>query len=621
MEDNRKEIERPGASMIALIATMYVIPFIYSMIQCISCGVFTGEDCFRLVFSVQVLPVILIVAILLCHSYLSATKLVVETDVTNTDSIDKSNNMANLFSLFNILLPIMYAVIVPVMMGFAARSAGVDTFSTMPVFLFIMGSVLLIGLFVYVIWLERFENWLSFLPFGAEHVRFTIIGRYLATNGALVLGMFTLAFAPVFTPKYAEMPVGEIVRSAVIPKVILGVILDMIGFFMMTKGMKRRVDNIGEFATLLAKGDYRGKDLVVVSRDEFGVLTVLLNQFFSASKRVIGGINSHMKESNANAEELRADMNETSSSVEQIVGNIQSVQKQMEFQSSGVDTVSVAVNEIIQNIEALTKSIQNQGAGVEESSAAVRQMVANIQSVTTILERNGVEVDKLMKASDEGNKNIDEAVKMSRRILDESAGLQEASAVIQNIADQTNLLAMNAAIEAAHAGEAGKGFAVVSDEIRKLAEQSNTQGKKISESLQGLTEVIQEVASTTQRLQKQFGIIYSLTQNVKQEEDVVMNAMKEQNAGSTQILEAMKNIDDSTVGVRQEAQEMLESGKRISGEMSKLGQTTMTISDSMTEMANGTEQILKALRDGNEASSKTNDSMASLTELIDIFKL
>ena len=66
---------------------------------------------------------------------------------------------------------------------------------------------------------------------------------------------------------------------------------------------------------------------------------------------------------------------------------------------------------------------------------------------------------------------------------------------------------MNAAIEAAHAGEAGKGFAVVSDEIRKLAEQSNDQGKKITESLEGLEVVIQKVSDSTKQLQEQFNTI------------------------------------------------------------------------------------------------------------------
>ena len=288
----------------------------------------------------------------------------------------------------------------------------------------------------------------------------------------------------------------------------------------------------------------------------------------------------------------------------------------MEGQSSGINDATIAASEIMENIKTLNLSVDEQTASVEESSAAVREMVANIQSVTNILEKNGVQVDQLAKASDEGQKGVVNAVNMSRKILEESAGVQEASSVIQNIADQTNLLAMNAAIEAAH-----EGFAVVADEIRKLAEQSNTQGRKISESLSSLTEVIRGVAETTGQLQTQFGKIYELTQAVQQQEEVVMNAMKEQNEGSTQILDAMKNIDNSTISVKQGASEMLGGGKKITAEMGKISAAGESIMNLMEEISSGATQITEATANVTKTSEENNEAAKQLDGVIRRFKL
>ena len=246
------------------------------------------------------------------------------------------------------------------------------------------------------------------------------------------------------------------------------------------------------------------------------------------------------------------------------------VKSHMSNQSAGVEEASGAINQIIGNIKGLGSTIEAQSAAVEESSAAVRQMVANIQSVTSILERNEISTNQLQAASEQGQKLVKDAVGLSEQIIAESSGLLEASNVIQNIASQTNLLAMNAAIEAAHAGDLGKGFAVVADEIRNLAEQSNVQGKKITGSLKGLETVIEGVAASIKNLETQFDSIYDLTHVVQQQEEVVMNAMKEQSEGSNQVLLAIKSIDDSTLEVKQGSEEMIAGTTQIAKEMELL---------------------------------------------------
>jgi methyl-accepting chemotaxis protein len=81
--------------------------------------------------------------------------------------------------------------------------------------------------------------------------------------------------------------------------------------------------------------------------------------------------------------------------------------------------------------------------------------------------------------------------------------LTEMSAEVASIASQTNLLALNAAIEAAHARELGKGFAVVAEEVRKLSERSGTTGNLITQRVEALNRVLQEVLQATRTFHEQ----------------------------------------------------------------------------------------------------------------------
>ena len=603
---------------------LYLTPFAFMTPISLLSGLFTTQE-MGLIFKNPIVN--LMVAVVVIAGALMTYRLrsiIVKAELT-PEGIKKFNKQLILTDMLDIIIPVSSMIIIGETITISLKNSGIKLAAFQGgdpgffIVLLFLGSLFDVSLFFYILHIRIIEPKLYMIPFNNKEIPLNIVQRNVLTLTFALLGVIFLTMICI-TP--ANLAAGaHVVYKRISPILIYSVVYFAIAVLLLTADIINALKQIGGLTAALSQKDYTVADCRPMHRSELGIIIQGINAFKNQAADILRDIDVSTKKTSTQSDDLVHNMDLTKDNVANIVESLSTMKEEIENQSAGVEESNSSIEQIMGNIRALNSSIEAQAAGVTQSSAAVEEMVANIQSVTQILEKNNQVVNALTTAADKGQQQVKAAVKTAEGVLQQSEGILQASSIIQSIASRTNLLAMNAAIESAHAGEAGKGFAVVAEEIRKLAEQSGEQSKSIDENLRSLSEAIGGISTDINLVQNAFSDIYELSQKVREQETVIANAMEEQNSGNQQVLEAMHEISDSTAEVKNGSQEMLVGGEQILKEMRNLSEVTRVISDNMNQINEFSQQISDAITVTTASTNSTQENLQGLMKDLNSFKL
>ena len=390
-----------------------------------------------------------------------------------------------------------------------------------------------------------------------------------------------------------EAPVNSAVRKLIIVAVV-AILAGAIIILIFVMSISKSINNVKQFASVLASGDFTVDKIANKRGDELGQMSESLNDMFENNKDVITKISDGSVKVSETSSGLASMANELSGQFSSIQSNISGVNDAM--MSSGA-----ATEEVNASVEEVNASVHQLAAETEKTSSDA----ADIKARAKEIEKESRQAhDYAISIAEQREADLIEANEKAK-IVDQIGTLADT---IAEIADQINLLSLNASIEAARAGDAGKGFAVVASEINKLASSTSEAVEQIRDTIDGVQGAFGTLSSSSGEL---LGFIKD---TVTPDYDKFVNLAKQYGDDAGHFGDSSENIAQMVENIRASMEEVSKAIQNIAESTQDTADLSSRVNDSVMAAADVVSNV-------NEMTNKQEAVAGTLEEIVGKFKL
>lgn len=392
-----------------------------------------------------------------------------------------------------------------------------------------------------------------------------------------------------YSSEVSEASSQILIKTLII--LIISILLGAVMVFFIIKSITKPLNNLKDASIRIVEGDLT-KEVDVLTRDEFGQLSMNFNEMVNSLKNVL-----------IEVEKSSFDLTESSVFLNE---NAQNNSQASEQVAETIQNLAFGADDQARNIQESTNTIKDMSDSTEVivSSTHVVSDTAN-QALVKALEGNEV-IKKAVNQMTSIHVNVNELSHVVKGFGDRSNEISEIIQVITGIADETNLLALNAAIEASRAGEQGKGFAVVATEVRKLAEQSAESSKQITKLIRNIQEEAKSAVNS----------MGTVTKEVEEGIRVVNMAGESFNYIQFTISDFTKQIKELNDTVKQ----LSIGAQQVHSIINSVKEVAVSTAAGTQNVAAVTEEQLSLMIEVTESSAKLSDMAKDLRTLIKKYK-
>ncbi|MGQ4650077.1 GAF domain-containing protein [Lyngbya aestuarii] len=286
--------------------------------------------------------------------------------------------------------------------------------------------------------------------------------------------------------------------------------------------------------------------------------------------------------------------NNTLQSLRHIVNQVQESSRKIAQTSQDSETsiagLTTQAQQQFQALDLALERIQRMVNSTEAVGSSAQQVEEAVQKANYTVQQGDTAMNLTVDGILEIRETVAETNKRLKRLSESSQKVSKVVNLISNFTTQTQLLALNAAIEATRAGEYGRGFVVVADEVRSLARQSADAATEIAELVQEIQQGTAEVSTVMEK-----GI-----QQVAKGTHLVTDARQTLNA----IVEATGQISQLVEGITQTTQVQTQEFQSVTQTMNEVAAIADKTSEDSVEISSSFKALLGMIQNLQESADQ-----------------